>query len=79
MDNSVSEDKRKIYIQNRLTPFNQELLQDARKFKLDNNYKFVWFQNTDVLLKESDSSKIIRIRSKADLLVLETQSSYKMK
>lgn len=75
INNSVSEDKRKIYIQNRLTPFNQELLKDARKFKLDNNYKYAWFQNTDVLLKETDSSKIVRIRSKADLLALETQSS----
>lgn len=76
IDKSVSDaDTRKIYIQNRLTPFHLELMRDARKFKMDNNYKFVWFQNTDVLLKKSDSSRIIRIRSKADLLSLESQSN----
>lgn len=76
IDKSVNDaDTRKIYIQSRLTPFHLELLRDSRKFKTDNNYKFVWFQNTDVLLKKSDSSRIIRIRSKADLLALESQSN----
>lgn len=65
-------DKRKIFVQKRLTPFYQDLLASARKFKVDNNWKFVWVQNTDVLLKETESSRIIRIQSKADLLALVT-------
>lgn len=63
-------DKRKIYIQKRLTPFHQELLRAARQFKVEHNFKFVWVQNTDVLLKESDTSRIIKVQSKADLLAL---------
>lgn len=71
IDKTVAEaDKRKIFIQKRLTPFYQDLLASARKFKVENNWKFVWVQNTDVLLKETDSSRIVKIQSKADLLAL---------
>lgn len=74
VDQSVAgSDKRKIFVQKRLTPFFQELLTSARKFKIENNWKFVWIQNTDVLLKETDSSHIIKIKSKADLLALAKQ------
>lgn len=71
VDKSVpATDKRKIFVQRRLTPFYQDLLASARKFKVENNWKFVWVQNTDVLLKETDSSRIIKIQTKADLLEL---------
>lgn len=69
----VAADKRKIFIQKRLTPFYQDLLASARQFKVENNWKFVWVQNTDVLLKETDSSRIIKIQTKADLLALGKQ------
>lgn len=63
-------DLRKIFFKDRLIKYNMELLKEARKFKADNGYKYVWFQNTDILLKKNETSQNLRIRSKADLLRL---------
>lgn len=63
-------DLRKIFFKDRLIRYNIELLKEARKFKADNKYKFVWYQNSDILLKKNETSHTIRIRSSADLVRL---------
>lgn len=60
-------DLRKIYIKRRLSRYNLHLMSEARKFRAEHNFKFLWFQNTDILLKESESSRIFQIRSEEDL------------
>lgn len=60
-------DLRKVFIKPRLSRFNQHLMNEARKFKAEHNFKFLWFQNKDILLKESESSRIFQIRSEEDL------------
>lgn len=70
LDSSVPEaDTRKILIKDRLTPFNSNLLKEAYIFKTKYNYKYVWFKDT-VLIKKVDSSKIVQILCKKDLLKL---------
>lgn len=64
-------DLRKIYIKHRLSRYNLHLMSEARKFQVERNFKFLWFQNTDILLKESESSRIIQIRSEEDLQKLK--------
>lgn len=63
-------DLRKIYFKDRLTKYNMELLKETRKFKADNNYKYVWFQNSDILLRKAEKSPCIKICSSADLIRL---------
>lgn len=71
IDKSLPEtDLRKIYFKDRLIKYNMELLKAARRFKADNNYKFVWYQNSDVLLKKNETSQCVKIRSPADLVRL---------
>lgn len=67
-------DKRKIYFKDRLTPFNNNLLVEAKKFCTDNKYKYVWFQNCDILIKKTETSKPTKIVIKADLLKLKNNS-----
>lgn len=67
-------DKRKIYFKDRLTPFNNELLVEAKKFCAENQYKYVWFQNCDILVKKSETSKTIKIVIKSDLLNLKNST-----
>lgn len=65
-------DLRKIYIKPRLSRYNLQLMSEARKFQAEHKFKFLWFQNTDILLKESESSRIIQIRSLEDLQKIKT-------
>lgn len=67
-------DLRKIFFKDRLIKYNMELLREARKFKEDNGYKFVWFQNSDILLKKNETSQCVKIRSSADLVRLGNEN-----
>lgn len=64
-------DLRKIFIKPRLSRHNQQLMSEARKFRAENNYKFLWFQNGDILLKESETTRVFAIRSEEDLVKLK--------
>lgn len=64
-------DKRKIYFKDRLTPYNNHLLAEAKKFCTENHYKYVWFQNCDILIKKTDTSKPAKIVITSDLLKLK--------
>lgn len=62
-----SEDKREIFFFHHLTGQNQKLLAESRKLKNNYSFKFVWFQNNQILARKVEKSKIISIRSIADL------------
>lgn len=63
-------DLRKIYMKARLSRYNQHLMSEARKFRSEHNFKFLWFQNAEILIKESEKSRVIPIRSEEDLIKL---------
>ncbi|KAK9871900.1 hypothetical protein WA026_015149 [Henosepilachna vigintioctopunctata] len=50
-----------VYINNDLTKQNIQLLKAAKKFKEENNYKYLWVQEGNILLRKEDNSKIILI------------------
>lgn len=64
---SSTNDVKKIVVKHRMTPYFTNLLKEAYKFKDTHNYKFVWFQEKEILLKKEESSKLIRIQCSADL------------
>lgn len=67
-------DKQKIYFKERLTPYNNALLIETKKFCIENQFKYVWFQNCDILVKKTESSKPTKIVVKADLLKLKNNA-----
>lgn len=67
-------DKQKIYFKERLTPYNNELLIETKKFCAENQFKYVWFQNCDILVKKTETSKPTKIVVKSDLLKLKNNT-----
>ena len=58
---------RNLAIYEHLTPRLQELLFEAKKFQTGNNYQFCWAKGSTVLLRASNDSRIIKLRSMSDL------------
>ena len=50
-----------------LTPKLQKLFNEAKQFKVDNNFKFCWTKNLTVFLRKTEESRPIRIKSSEDL------------
>lgn len=46
-------DAKNIYINNSLTSYNQALFRAAKKLKKEKHFKYVWFNNSRLLLKKS--------------------------
>lgn len=57
--NSTS--RRPVLISEQLTRENQELLYKARSLRGQNNYKFVWSSNGQILARQRLNSKVVRI------------------
>lgn len=57
---------RLIFFSDHLTKSNKSLLQRA-KLASDRSYKYVWAKNCSIMLRKSDSSKIIHISTNVDL------------
>lgn len=55
-----------------LTPRLQQLLVDAKKFKIENDYKFCWTKNSVIYLRRYEDSQPIRIKQRSDLERLPT-------
>lgn len=60
----------KIIIKDHLSPFNVRLLKEAKKLKTDGKYKYVWFQNSSVLIRKDETAKIIKVKSQEDIVKL---------
>lgn len=56
-----------IYINHDLTKQNFQLFREAKQFKKDNNFKYLWVSNGKILLRKTDVSKTILVRSSEDL------------
>lgn len=68
IDNTVLEsDTNKIIFKPRMTQFHSHLLKETFKFKNQFKYCYCWFQDDTVLLKQTESSKPIRISCFKDL------------
>lgn len=67
-------DTRVIVIKDRVTPYNSQLLKETYAFKEKYNYKYAWFKDS-VLLRKTESSKILHILSKRDLEKLTEEES----
>ena len=53
----------RIRIYDHLTPKTQSLFNRAKTFQKENNYTYCWTKNSNVLLKETEDSNIIRVTS----------------
>ncbi|KAK9883061.1 hypothetical protein WA026_001266 [Henosepilachna vigintioctopunctata] len=56
-----------IYISSDLTKYNQEILRQAKIFKKENNYEFVWYKEGNIYLRQTQFSKRVHIKSLEDL------------
>ncbi|XP_075988998.1 uncharacterized protein LOC142984975 [Anticarsia gemmatalis] len=55
-----------IYINEDLTTTMRFLFWETRS-QLKNNYKFIWIQNSNILVKKSENGKIVRIKNEDDI------------
>lgn len=60
-------DKREILFFHQLKNQNIHLLAEARKLRSNYNFKFIWYQNNQILARKAEKSKILSIRSIAEL------------
>jgi len=58
--------EQKIYVNERLTKTRRLLFFKTRNICKEKQYKYVWINNADILVKKDDGSKTTRIKSEAD-------------
>ena len=58
-----------------LTPKVQELLAEAKKFKIQHNYAFCWVKNSVVYLLNTESSSAIKVKDLSSLHMLGQRES----
>lgn len=63
--NSVPDQQ--IYVSDHLTPAKKLLLFKTKNFCRDNGYKYTWVSDSKILIRKSDSSRIIVVRSESFL------------
>lgn len=63
----LENDDTQVYFNHDMTKRNQLLFMHTRKFKRENNYKYVWFTSGSIFLKKDDDSKVEKIISEEDL------------
>ena len=68
------EDNGLIRIRENLTPFRKNLYNQAKKAKVELNYKFLWTSNGRILLRQNSASKVIYVSSVDDLAKLSYRS-----
>lgn len=66
-DLGLSQAAKHIYVSDQLTQKGKFLLSQTKKFARDNNYKYYWSTGGRILLRQTDTSKIISINNIADL------------
>jgi len=58
---------RNIYINDQLTEQDTALFEKARKYKIDQEFKYVWTKRGRILMRKTDGSRILHIKSEEDL------------
>lgn len=56
-----------IYISESLTPQNKKIYAMARKFSMENSYKFCWTTHGNIYLRKEEGSKAVRVFNEEDL------------
>lgn len=56
-----------VILFNQLTHNNLEILAEAKKLKSECNFKFIWFQNNQILARKAEKAKIFTLNSKIDV------------
>lgn len=59
----------RVYFNHRLTNVNHHLLGEARRYKREHNFKFVWYSNGEIFLRKDENSRAIRVN---DVTVLSS-------
>lgn len=62
----------KVFVDDELTKFNQELFRKARQLKKHGQVKYVWYRNGKILLREKEDSPAVRIRHEGDLGAIQS-------
>lgn len=57
----------KIYINNNFTKFQRKLFKKSRSMAKEKNYKYVWVNGTDILVRKDENSSVLRITDVDDL------------
>lgn len=60
-------DSKRIYINHSFTKYTKALFMAAKKVKIEKHYKYLWFKNSNILMKKQENSRIMAIRSFDDL------------
>lgn len=62
-----------VFLSHHLTPTNKLLLQQAKKFKKEHDFKYLWIQDCKILIRKSEhiTSKIHYIQNERDLYKLK--------
>lgn len=63
---SVENVSERLYINEHLSTYNKILFKEARELARNKDYKYVWTQSGNILLRKNDSSKIMHVRSSED-------------
>ena len=61
-----------IYLNDRLTSSNRKLLWLAKNKAKQNNWKFVWVRNGEILARKAENEMVIRIESESDIDKINT-------
>ena len=57
----------RIFINESLSKRNKELFAKTQEFRKSRHYKFLWTKNGNIMLRETETSNIIRIKEESDL------------
>lgn len=61
------EENKPVRIRHEMTKENRELFKEALNFKIQNEYKFLWFKNSTLLIRKDEVAKPFIIKNKHDL------------
>lgn len=63
-----------VYVNEHLTPELKSLFRDARKAKVDKNFKFCWVRDGKIFLRKDESSRVLRVKNHDDLLNIQSST-----
>lgn len=74
-DLGIAGEKQPIYVSEHLSPSNRALHAQARSFKKDNHFKFLWIRNGRILMKKDESSATLWVKSEEFLKSLKPDTT----
>ena len=59
----------RIYICEHITKIRRHLLYKTKEAAIEKLYKYVWINDSDILIRKDDQSKVFRIRELGDIVI----------